>query len=90
MKPLFRCEYCDKIGTAADIEQHESECIYNKTKRSCFTCKFKIKHGLNFSCGCGKQIEAGHYYLDCLAYEDDGEDRSTKSPIQANSWGFFL
>ena len=27
MKPLFRCEYCDKIGTAEEIEKVNEEGI---------------------------------------------------------------
>ena len=38
MKPLFRCEYCDKIGVEEEIIQHEQTCINNYTKRSCYTC----------------------------------------------------
>ena len=32
MKPLFMCEYCDKIGVAEEIEIHEETCIYNYNK----------------------------------------------------------
>ena len=39
MKQLFRCEYCDKTGTAEQIAAHEKECMYNYHKRSCWTCK---------------------------------------------------
>ena len=39
MKQLFRCEYCDKTGTAEQIAEHEKECMYNYHKRSCWACK---------------------------------------------------
>ena len=38
MKPLFRCEYCNKIGTEEELVKHENECINNYTKRSCNSC----------------------------------------------------
>lgn len=88
MKALFRCEYCDKIGVAEEIEKHENECIHNRTKRSCFTCKHANKHGfaaLKFACAHGKQIEEDHYYCDCDSYEWDERDHTTRNPIASNN-----
>ena len=80
MKQLFRCDFCDQIGTAEEIEKHESECIYNYKKRSCLTCKYKeIKKFTSYTCAMNKEIPAGKYFEQCPQYEWDEKDMSKMS-----------
>lgn len=92
MKPIFRCEYCDKIGVEEEILKHEAECIYNRTRRSCYTCKHAERSGLNISCKWGREIPSKKYFQDCDCYEWDEVDHATENPVATNSifgglWG---
>ena len=88
MKQLFRCDYCDQIGTAEEIEQHEAECIYNYKKRSCMTCKYAENKVLSFKCKLGKEIPKGKYIKQCSQYEWDEKD-GTKTSIEDIFGGLF-
>ena len=80
MKQLFRCDFCDQIGTAEEIEKHEAECIHNYTQRSCLTCKHKqIKSIASYTCALNKEIPAGKYFKQCSQYEWDEKDMSKMS-----------
>ena len=86
MKQIFRCEYCDKLGTEEELLKHEEDCIHNYTKRSCLTCKNRGKLGLNnFACTLGKPVAEGHYYQYCKTYERDEKDYTTRNPWTMNS-----
>ena len=41
MKPVFKCDYCSKMGTEEEIREHEPKCFDNYDRRSCFTCIHK-------------------------------------------------
>ena len=41
MKPVFKCDYCDKMGTEEEIREHEEKCTENYDKKSCYTCKHR-------------------------------------------------
>ena len=69
MKPVFRCDYCDFIGTEKDVKEHEPKCTENYTRRSCLTCKHKSYKGLNFTCVCGMEIPDGKMREFCPKYE---------------------
>ena len=80
MKQIFRCEYCDQMGTAEEIEKHELECIHNYTKRSCFTCKHSTtKSWKKYECSLNIDIPEGKYFEQCPQYERDEKDHSTRS-----------
>ena len=80
MKQLFRCDYCDRTGTAEEIEQHEERCIHNYTKRSCLTCKHKKHKSWNsYECALNKDIPEGKYFEQCSQYEWDEKDGSNLS-----------
>jgi hypothetical protein len=93
MKPLFRCDYCDKIDTEDVIAKHELECINNYNNHSCYTCKHLGKLGVTeVGCRVGKAIAKGCILQNCDSWEWDEKDRTTKNPIATNSifGGFFL
>ena len=85
MKPIFRCEYCDKMGTEEAIMKHEQECIYNYTKHSCYTCKHAENKVVSFNCKLGTDVPKGNIFEYCRAYEWDEVDHTTKNPTAANS-----
>lgn len=86
MKAIYRCEYCDKMGIAEEIIKHESECIYNKEKRSCITCRHSELASFNkFVCKIDRDIPGGQYYENCSSYEWDEKDHSTKNPSISNT-----
>lgn len=83
MKQLFRCEYCDKISTAEEIQKHEEECMYNYNKRSCWTCKHAEVCLLTVTCKAGKEIPKDKYIEQCNMYENDEVDHSKVSPAKS-------
>ena len=80
MKAIFRCEYCDQMGTAEEIEKHEGECIHNRTKRSCLTCKHKVVASMpKCECALNVDIPDGKYFEQCKKYEWDEYDYAARS-----------
>ena len=73
MKPVFKCDYCDTIGTEEEIKKHEVECTENYTRRSCFTCKYG-RGLLNFKCAAGTEIPGGKFVEFCKKYERREEE----------------
>ena len=70
MKQLFRCEYCDKIGTAEQIAEHEKEYrniyqvdeetehieVYAITCYNCPNCNKEIQIHTNYCPYCGQKL----------------------------------
>lgn len=86
MKTIFRCEYCDKLGTEDEIILHEETCIFNYTKRSCNTCKYAETPGFRYyKCIKGNDIPEGHLFSNCANYEWDEKPHTTRNPVMANN-----
>lgn len=85
MKPIFRCEYCDKMDVEEEVLKHEKECIYNYTKRSCFTCKHAENKITRFNCKAGKDIPEGQQFVNCEKYEWDEIDHAHPNPTAFNN-----
>ena len=86
MKAIYRCEYCDKMGVAEFIQEHEETCIHNITKRSCNTCKSADFVACRYyKCKAGKEIPEGQFYQNCDLYEWDGKDHTTRNPVAFNN-----
>lgn len=85
MKPIYRCEYCDKMGVEEEIMKHEETCLFNYTRKSCSTCKFKETKGFNYKCANGKDIPEGQMYVGCDKYEWDEIDHTHLNPTAFNS-----
>ena len=79
MKQLFRCEYCTEVGTEEEIIKHEEECLYNYTKKSCWTCKHKEGSFMTLKCNAGVELESGKYMECCSKYAWDEKDYTSKS-----------
>ena len=37
MKPVFKCDYCQFMGTEEEVSEHEPKCFDNYDRRSCYT-----------------------------------------------------
>ena len=86
MKVLYRCEYCNETGTEEEITEHETTCLSNYTKKSCFTCKHRSGFTA-MTCGNGKEIPKGKFFEQCSDYEWDEKDHATRYPF-SNLFGF--
>lgn len=71
MKPVFKCDYCSKMGTEEEIREHEPKCFDNYDRRSCFTCVHKrTKNGTwYYECEKGIEIPEGKLIEFCPSYE---------------------
>lgn len=79
MKPVFKCDYCDKMGTEEEIREHEPVCADNYDRKSCYTCVHKNIDCRNdidkkqvvwiYKCKLGKEIPEGKIFEFCTQYE---------------------
>lgn len=75
MKPVFKCNYCSKMGTEEEIKEHEPVCINNYNRRSCYTCVHrKYKDGSRYGdclyeCKVGIEIPEGKIFEFCDKHE---------------------
>lgn len=84
MKPVFKCDYCSKMGAEEEIKEHEPICTDNYDRKSCHTCKHKkidrvvdkdvddIINGkavMVYKCRLGKEIPEGKIFEFCPSYE---------------------
>lgn len=73
MKPVFKCDYCSKMGTEEEIREHEPKCMDNYDRRSCYTCEHKSA-GLKdnkwvYECEVDIDIPEGKIYEFCSSYK---------------------
>lgn len=69
MKPVFKCDYCDFMGTEKEVKKHEAECPENYTRRNCLTCKHRSYSGLGIKCAAGRDLPGGKMCEFCPKYE---------------------
>ena len=74
MKPVFKCDYCSKMGTEEEIIEHEPVCMDNYDRRSCYTCvhrgKFSMVNNLiKYECAKEIDIPEGRIFEFCNSYE---------------------
>lgn len=79
MKPVFKCDYCSKMGTEEEIREHEPICTDNYDRKSCYTCvhkRTKCSHDIKkdkamylYKCELGKEIPEGKLLEFCDKYE---------------------
>jgi hypothetical protein len=81
MKQLFRCEYCTEVGTEEEILKHEETCIWNYTKRTCYTCRHANRNIMKFTCCAGRDLEEGKYMEGCSSWDRDDRDHTIKNPF---------
>ncbi len=74
MKPVYRCEYCDHMGTEDEVQEHEIKCYRNYDRKSCWTCKHRDQNNyMKFKCMLGTEIADGCLIEFCRKYERDEE-----------------
>lgn len=54
MKPVFKCEYCNFIGTEEAVEEHEKVCINNPNVKCCQNCRYAYEDMYAISSGFNK------------------------------------
>lgn len=70
MKPVFKCDYCDFMGTEEEVKKHEPECFENYDRRSCLTCKHKgYKSMKQVKCAYGRELPENKILEFCPDYE---------------------
>lgn len=46
MIQVWKCDFCSSTDIDPDkIKRHESLCVFNKSNKHCFTCKFQYEAG---------------------------------------------
>jgi hypothetical protein len=73
------------MGTEEDVLRHEQDCLWNRDKRTCATCKKCDRGFLTYKCNDGKEIPDGQMFVNCDKYEWDEVDHATKHPVATNS-----
>ena len=75
MKPVYKCDYCNFIGTEDAVREHEARCYDNYDLRGCTTCTYKKTCpsekplAWHFECDCGLEIPEGKMLVGCEKYE---------------------
>lgn len=91
MKPVFKCDYCSKMGTEEEIREHEPKCTDNYDRKSCYTCIHKgIKYKDSkwfYECKVDKEIPEGKLFEFCDSYQRE-ERPSRIDNIFGNLFGF--
>jgi hypothetical protein len=80
MKQVYRCEYCDYMGTEDEVREHEIKCYWNYDRKSCWTCKHRDPNSLmRFKCLLGTEIADGCLIEFCGKYERDDDRKHSKT-----------
>lgn len=91
MKPVFKCDYCSKMGTEEEIREHEPKCFDNYDRRSCFTCVHKIMKLKDkqhyYECKAGVEIPEGKFFEFCDTYERKEKSDNLLSDLFGNIFG---
>lgn len=71
MSPVYKCDFCNYIGTAEAVEAHEKVCKYNPTVKHCYTCVHCTLRPGCFAelteCSLNDVVRSG--LLECPVYE---------------------
>lgn len=92
MKPVFKCDYCSKMGTEEEIREHEPKCFDNYDRRSCFTCTHKTLKSIannrcSYECKVGVEIPEGKLIEFCGSYERKEKIDNPLSVLFPNIFG---
>ena len=69
MKPVFKCDYCNFMGTEEEVREHEPICTDNYDRKSCYTCIHKKLRYPLYECKIGLEIPEGKIFEFCTQYE---------------------
>lgn len=91
MKPVFKCDYCSKMGTEEEIREHEPNCTDNYDRKSCHTCTHKRMTTKDnqwcYECKAGKEIPEGKFYEFCSSYERKEKGENSWSDLFCSMFG---
>ncbi len=77
MKPVYRCDYCDQMGTAEEIMAHEEKCYWNYNRKNCWTCRHREMQTLSrWKCMLEVDIPENHIIEHCGKWEWNERDMS--------------
>ena len=69
MKPVFKCDYCNFMGTELEVKKHEPKCTENYTRRNCWTCQYRCIQDLHhLKCDVGREIPEDSIIEFCPQY----------------------
>lgn len=89
MKPVFKCDYCNFMGTEEEVKEHEPKCFDNYNRKSCFTCKHKSwKNAKQYKCACGIEIPEDKIWEFCSQYEREEVPKNDVGNIFGHLFGF--
>lgn len=90
MKPVFKCDYCSKMGTEEEIREHELNCKNNYDRKSCYTCIYQITtfkdNQVCYECKNGKEIPQGKFIEFCSSYERNEKGNNPLSDLFGGFW----
>ena len=94
MKPVFKCDYCEFMGTEEDVKNHENTCINNYDKRSCYTCEHRgvltFVNGIpKYKCDKEIDIPEGTIFEFCKSYERKKETHDRATNFIKDIFGMF-
>lgn len=92
MKPVFKCDHCDFMGTEEEVKRHEPICRNNYDVRGCYTCKHRgelksVEDGFKYECYNGKEIPINSIYQFCEKYDEKERPKYSFFNI-FNNFGF--
>ena len=88
MKPVFKCDYCDFMGTEEEVKEHEEKCTDNYDRCSCYTCEYrKYKSMIQFECANGIEIPEGQIFEFCDKYKRKPKPDSPWSDLMGGLFG---
>ena len=73
MKPVYKCDYCSKMGAEEEIREHEPKCMENYDRKNCYTCVHKKLIAKDkewgYECKAGMEIPLGKIFEFCPSYQ---------------------
>lgn len=70
MKEVFRCDYCNYIGTKEEVEEYEKVCLNNPDVKCCYNCQYAYENPYIVSVGLcinhTQNINQMYYTLESL------------------------
>lgn len=60
MKEVFKCDYCNYIGTKEEVKEHERKCLSNPDVKCCYNCQYAYRSPYIISVGFEKPT---HSYI---------------------------
>jgi len=94
MKPVYKCDYCSKMGTEEEIREHELTCMDNYDRKSCYTCQHRGKINMvnklvKYECAKEIDIPEGKIFEFCQSYERKDKSNGLYDDLMTGLFGRF-